>query len=167
MHEEARSYVARTLTGLQFGSVVEVGGRNINGGVLDLINWTESYTSLDLYPGPGVTIVADVREWSAPEPVDLVVCCEVLEHSEDPEAVVKACLAQLAPDGMVVFTCAGPDRTPHSGLDGGPVRPDEHYANIDPEDLARWLEGLSDVAVEYHANRGDLYAVAVMPGGRG
>lgn len=162
MHEEARSYVARIVTGQPYASVVEVGGRWINGGVKDLIEHKE-YTSLDLHEGAGVDVVADVREWKCPAPVDLVVCCEVIEHSEDPQAVVAACLALLAPGGRLVLTCAGPDREPHSGLDGGPVRDEEHYRNIDPADMEKWLDGLDDVEVEYHPNRGDLYATATVP----
>lgn len=163
MHEAARSYVARVVAGQPFPAVVEVGGRWINGGVKDLIDH-KSYISLDLHEGAGVDVVADVRDWVLPGPlVDLVVCCEVIEHSEDPAAVVAACIALLAPGGRLVLTCAGPDRAPHSGLDGGPVRDGEYYANIEPDELAQWLDGLADVDVEYHPDRGDLYATGTAP----
>ncbi len=162
MHDSARSFVARIVSGRQFGHVVEVGGRNINGGVVDLIDYTRSYTSLDLYDGPGVDVVTDVRDWTPPHLVDLVICCEVLEHADDPAGVVKSCLAMLAPGGLFVMTCAGPGRAPHSGHDGGPVRPDEHYANIEPADMHGWLAGLDQVLVEHIEHLGDLYATATM-----
>lgn len=162
MHAEARGYVARVVAGETYDAVVEVGGRWINGGIRDLLD-CRTYTSLDLHPGPNVDVVADVCEWAPPAPVDLVVCCEVLEHAQNAKGVVGACVGMLGPGGQIVITCAGPDRAPHSGLDGGAVRPDEHYANIAPEDLDEWLTGLDDVIVEYYSSRGDLYATATVP----
>lgn len=158
MHQQVREYAAAKLTGRQFGSVVEVGGRWINGGVRDLVD-CDSYVSLDLYDGDGVDVVADVCDWKPDAPVDLVICCEVIEHAPDPEGVVAACVAMLAPGGTFLMTCAGPDRAPHSGLDGGEVREDEHYRNIKPAEMKRWLADL-DAEVEYHKDRGDLYAFA-------
>lgn len=162
MHAEAREYVAGIVTGQHFPKVIEVGGRWINGGVRDLIS-CETYTSLDLYPGGDVDVVADVRDWAPPEPVDLVICCEVIEHADDAAGVVGACVKMLASGGRVVVTCAGPGRDPHSALDGGQVRPDEHYANVEPDELRSWLDSLGDVQVLHHPSRGDLYATAVAP----
>ena len=161
MHPEARAYVEGLVAGRLFPAVVEVGGRWINGGVRDLIAH-RTYVSLDLHPGPGVDLVADVRDWEPPGRVDLVVCLEVIEHSDDPRGVVEACTALLVPGGLLVLTCAGPHRAPHSGLDGGALRPGEHYGNVEPDDLAKWLADL-DTKIEYHAGRGDLYASGVAP----
>ncbi len=162
MHTEARDFVTRAVNGREFTTVVEVGGRWINGGVRDLIK-AESYTGLDLHPGGDVDVVADVRTWIPPVPVDLVVCCEVIEHAEDAAGVVGACVNMLAPGGLVVITCAGPGRAPHSGLDGGPVRAGEHYANVDPGDLKGWLAGLGEIYIECHPGRGDLYGTGTAP----
>lgn len=161
MHPEARTYVENLVAGRLFPAVVEVGGRWINGGVRDLIAH-QSYLSLDLHPGAGVDLVVDVRDWTPPGKVDLVICCEVIEHAEDPRGVVEACAALLVPGGLLILTCAGPHRAPHSGLDGGQVRDGEHYGNIEPDDMAKWLAEL-DAKVEYHPSRGDLYASAVAP----
>jgi SAM-dependent methyltransferase len=161
VHPEARQFVHDTLHGQFFGLVVEVGGRNINGGVRDLFNYQE-YLSIDLEPGPDVDVVGDCREWSPPWPngADLVVCCEVLEHTDDPAGVIAACAGYLALGGRLVVTCAGPGREPHSGHDGGPVRDGEHYANISPPDLVRWLHdaGIQGSLIEYHAGACDVYA---------
>lgn len=162
MHAEARGYVARTVVGTHFPAVVEVGGRWINGGIRDLVS-CESFTGLDLYPGEDVDVVIDVRDWRPPARVDLVVCCEVLEHCDDAEGVVAACLRLLNPGGRFVMTCAGPGRAPHSAHDGADVRPGEHYANIEPAEMKTWLDGLDNVSVEHHAARGDLYATGVAP----
>lgn len=162
MHTEARQYVAGVVAEQRYGAVVEVGGRWINGGVRDLIG-CESYTSLDLHPGGDVDVVTDVRDWTPPAPVDLVICCEVIEHADDAEGVVAACLRMLAPGGRFVMTCAGPGRDPHSAIDGGPVRPGEHYANIEAAEMKAWLDALDDVQVLHYPTRGDLYATGVVP----
>lgn len=162
MHPEARGYVARTVVGTHYPAVVEVGGRWINGGIRDLVS-CDAFTSLDLHPGEDVDVVADVCDWTPPAPVDLVVCCEVLEHAPQARRVVECCAAMLNPGGRFVMTCAGPDRPPHSALDGAEVREGEHYANVDPEDMRAWMSGLKDVEISYHAGRGDLYATGVAP----
>ena len=57
-------------------------------------------------------------------------------------------------------TAAGPGRAPH-GCDGGAVG-DEHYANIDPDELVDALDsaGFASSIVETNAAAGDVYAVA-------
>lgn len=158
MHAEALDYAASLLTGRTFAAVVEVGGRNINGGVRHLFT-ADSYTAIDLHDGPGVDVVADCRDWKPASPVDLVVCMEVLEHAPDPKGVVDACISYLAPGGLLVLTAAGPGREPHSGLDGAAVRGGEHYANIDPGELRQWLSGLAEPQV---TQRGpDVYAAGI------
>ena len=160
MHASARNFVGGVVSGRVFGRVVEVGGRDINGGVRDLVACAE-YLSIDLESGPAVDAVVDCRDWSPPWPADLVICCEVLEHSPDPAGVLGACAGYLRSGGLLVVTCAGPGRRPHSGHDGGRVRPGEHYANIDPAWMRGALSGMDDVVVEYRAGVCDVYATAV------
>jgi len=164
VHVEARAFVAATVAGQRYERVVEVGGRNINGGVRDLIDHAE-YVSIDLEPGPDVDVVGDCREWLPPWPADAVFCLEVLEHAPDPAGIVAACVRYLAPGGRLLVTCAGPGRAPHSGHDGGEVRPGEHYANIEPLALARWLNnaGIHNSTIEYRAGACDVYATATRP----
>jgi hypothetical protein len=139
--------------------VVEVGGRFINGSVRPLIS-ADEYLSVDLEAGPEVDVVADVRDWTPPWKAELVVCCEVLEHAADPRGIVNRCAAFLAPAGRVLITCAGPGRQPHSGHDGGPPLPGEHYGNISAAKLGRWLTdaGLTRVVTEYNPDACDTYA---------
>lgn len=160
MHAEALAYATGWLANRSYGAVVEVGGRNINGGVRHLFD-AGTYISLDLHDGPGVDVVADCRDWKPDQPADLVICLEVLEHAPDPAGVVAACVSYLAPGGRLLVTAAGPGRAPHSGLDGGTVRAGEHYANIDPYELRSWLAGLDDVQVVQQGP--DVYATGVAP----
>jgi hypothetical protein len=161
MHDAARTYVAGVVAGQRYARVVEVGGRDINGGIRDLVD-AGTYVGIDLEDGPGVDVVADCRFWEPPWKASLAVCCEVLEHAEFPRSVVDACVGYLRPGGRLVLTCAGPGRAAHSGHDGGPVQEDEHYANVDPGDLEKWLaEDLEAVAVRYNGVACDVYATGI------
>ena len=148
MHAEARAFVVKAVSELgPFERVVEMGSLNINGGVRDL--FTGSYLGIDSQPGPGVDVVADASTWEATEPVDCVVCCEVFEHTPDWPALIDSAARALRVDGALILTMAGPGRAPHSAVDGGAIRPGEHYENIEPSDLIDALrEQFSDIHVD-------------------
>lgn len=139
MHPEARAWVAQWVPDRPV-SVLECGGRNINGGVRDLFTATR-YVSVDLEPGPEVDVVGDFAE-HAGDLVDVVVCCEVAEHCEHWPALLVAAVRNLTSGGLLVFTAAGPGRAPHSAVDGGDVRPGEWYRNIDPDLLGERLASM-------------------------
>lgn len=161
MHAEALGWFTSQAAGLgSHDLVVDVGGRDVNGTVRHLFP-AKRYIAVDLYPGPCVDVVADIRDWEPPTPADLVLCAEVLEHAPDPAGVVKACHRILKPGGLLILSCAAPPRLPHSGVDGGAVRPDEHYGNIHPDDLQSWLEPWATATVVYAPEVGDVYAKAV------
>ena len=161
MHPEAFEFVRRFADGKTFGSVVEIGSRDINGSVKPLFD-TPDYWGVDLYPGVGVDEVADATDWVAEPPADCIVCCEVLEHAPDIGAILRNIARSLNPGGCFVMTCATHPRAPHSSHDGGHVRPTEHYANVDPAEFQQTVEGLGIFIelMEVHPDRGDLYAVA-------
>lgn len=156
MHPEARDWVAQHAPP---GSctTVEIGARDINGTIRDL--FTGDYTGIDVVDGPGVDVVADAIAWQPPAPVDVVVCCEVLEHVAEWRSVLWAAIGWLRPGGRLIVTAAGPSRAPHSAVDGGPLRDGEHYAGIDPDDLARVLGQFGEAIVAERAAVGDVYAV--------
>jgi SAM-dependent methyltransferase len=161
VHDAARQYVAGVVAGQRYARVVEVGSRDINGEIRSLVD-ADSYIGIDLEDGPGVDVVADCRFWEPPWKASLVVCCEVLEHAPEPREVVDACIGYLRTGGRLVVTCAGPGRAPHSGHDGGPVADDEHYANVDPADLEKWLaEDLEAVRVRFNGIAKDVYATGI------
>lgn len=158
MHAEARAFIAQHAG--RVGSVVEYGGRDVNGGVRDLFD-AEQWVSIDVAPGPGVDIVADAAVWRPARPADLVVCCEVLEHTDQGEQIIKNAAASLSPGGRLLLTAACDLRAPHSGVDGGSVRAGEWYRNVDPDELADWLaEGFATWTIETYPHRGDVYASA-------
>lgn len=161
MHASAFRYIASVVEGQHYARVVEVGSRDINGTIRNLVS-ADTYVGIDLEDGPGVDVVGDCRLWEPPWKASLVICAEVLEHSPWPAQVVEACVYYLRPGGRLIVTCAGPGRAPHSGHDGGPDVEGEHYANIDPADLEKWLtDDLEAVKVEYKAIPCDVYATGI------
>ncbi len=163
MHVEALGFVAITAHRLgPFGSVLELGGRNVNGTPRPLFPGAQ-YVSVDIVDGPGVDIVCDATTYRPDERFDAVVCCEVLEHAEDADGFVATAWGALKPGGLLIFTAACPPRAPHSAVDGGPLRAGEFYRNVDPALMASWLVGWKDAEIETHEDRGDIYATARKP----
>jgi SAM-dependent methyltransferase len=152
MHAAAREWVARHAIP---GTVLEIGSRNINGTVRDFFD--PDYTGLDITDGEGVDIVADVTTWKTRRKFDVIVCCEVLEHTDAP--IIEAAHRLLRKGGTLILTAAGSGRAEHSAVDGGPLRVGEFYRNVEPADLAdalaEWESATIDVAGD------DIRAVAV------
>lgn len=144
MHPEAFEWVKAHAAG---STVVDVGGRNINGSVRSLFP-AARFTSVDVVAGDGVDVVADFTAWTPKHPVECVVCCEVAEHTSQWVQIIEHAHRILAPGGQFIFTAAGPGRPPHSAADGGPVRSGEWYQNIYPAELEDVMRDLfSDVTV--------------------
>ena len=162
MHPQAASFVALTAHRLgPFGSVLELGGRDVNGSVRQFFPGAR-YVSVDIVPGPGVDVVADATMFRPDDRFDAVVCCEVLEHVPDPDGFVATAWGSLRPGGLFLVTAACPPRVAHSAVDGGPLRAGEFYKNVEETVLASWLVGWKDAEIEVH-DRGDIYALAVKP----
>lgn len=146
MHPAAHDWVARWATTEPI-AVLDIGGRNINGDCRALFV-NAMYTSLDLYPGPGVDIVADAADWVPDRTYDIVICTEVFEHTE---AWPQMCVTAYKACGQLfIATMAGPGRKPHSGIDGAALQDGEWYQNIDPAILERVLyeTGFTHVTVD-------------------
>lgn len=122
-------------------SVLEIGSLDINGSVRPIFSGkVSSYLGIDMQEGPGVDLVADAAYFEMPDPVDIIVCCEVFEHASEWKKIIKNCYHNLSPRGILIATAAGEGRPPHSAIDEKPIRPWEHYANIGAWDLKRTLE---------------------------
>lgn len=119
-------------------SVIDVGGRDINGTARVAFDAT-SYLGIDLYPGFGVDLVCDFTEYQG-ERVDVVVCMEVAEHTDKWPLIVANAANHLDEGGVFIFTAAGPGWPEHSAHDGAELRPGEHYENIEPDALRDVLD---------------------------
>jgi len=66
--------------------------------------------------------------------------------------------------GVLIVTTASPARAPHSAIDGGALRPGEHYAGVSEDDLMRWARESGFLAVgqtEANVAAADVYGVFV------
>lgn len=160
MHREAHQWVAERAYRNVY-AVLDIGGRDVNGTVRDLFPTARLYTSLDLVDGPAVDIVADAATWTPDRAYDVVVCCEVFEHTDAWPAICRTAYTALADGGQFIATMAGPGRGAHSAVDGRELRRGEHYANVEPDELRAVLEacGFRDIVVDQR--RADVRCVAV------
>lgn len=137
MHPECLKYL-RQFGSMDSLSVIEIGSRDINGSARAF--WPNArWVGLDLHPGPAVDIVCDAETYRPEAPVDMVICCEVLEHAANWRELIAVAATWLKPGGRFIVTCAGPGRAEHSAIDGGSLRSDEHYASISQDQLAEEL----------------------------
>lgn len=161
MHGEAMQFVAAHAP-RHAVDVLDVGGRDINGtprGVFAAKTWT----TVDLIDAADVDLVGDICTMGLVDVADVVLCLEVLEHTEAWRDVLAACVAACRPGGRVIVTAAGPGRTPHSALDGAALRDDEFYENIDPAELGEVLAELTGVDVAVDELGHDVRAAVDLP----
>jgi SAM-dependent methyltransferase len=141
MHPAAYEYVKgiATLLGKR-GRVLDIGSRNTNGTVKPLFPGAQ-YVGLDYKPGIGADIVADAAKWrpKAGEPLfDTVVSTEVLEHTPFGKDICQTAYDVLLPGGVFILTAAGAGRPAH-GEHLNQLTSADHYRNVLPVDLERWL----------------------------
>lgn len=72
----------------------EVGFNFIN---IDKLDWTKKYPVKNF-------IQCDAVNMPFKEEFDGVICCDILEHAEDPQAVLKECYRVLKKEGKILIT---------------------------------------------------------------
>lgn len=162
MHHEAMLFVSNWRTDEPV-TVVEFGSRNINGSPRWLFP-NADYVGVDIADGDGVDVVADGARFKPRRKADVVVCCEVFEHTQGWRRLVNNAARCLRQGGRLVVTAAGPGREPHSAVDGGVVRPGEWYENIDPAKLGAALKRAGFVDVDVVVRGDDVQATGVLGG---
>lgn len=167
MHQQAFNFVASHVPHLTADSeVLEIGGQDMNGSVRGLFA-PARYLCVDIAPGPGVDVVADAAEWRPLDPdrlFDVVVCCEVLEHTPVWREILRTAYDVMRPGGRLIVTCAGPGRPVHSGRSAvSELEDGEWYRNITPEELSGALRQAGFDASVFIAGQ-DCQALARRPG---
>jgi len=162
MHREVLEWL-----GMQFDAlgddlrVFEIGSRNVNGSARQAprAGQVAQWWGCDLSPGPGVDYVGPGEDAAPPWPADVVVCCEVLEHTPLTGPILANAAQRLRPGGVLLVTCATEPRRPHSAVDGGPLRHGEYYRNVSADKLREVMTaaGLEVVDALAYLDRGDLY----------
>jgi SAM-dependent methyltransferase len=158
MHLDAYRWVERYATD-RIVNVLEVGSRNVNGGIRHLFPNALRYIGVDITAGPGVDVVANAADLCLDEMFDVAVSTEVLEHTPQWPQIVERMADHLTTAGRLILTAAGPGREPH-GANGGHVG-DEHYANVEPDVLAALLAHLrlSSIHVDQYGTDVRAYAI--------
>jgi SAM-dependent methyltransferase len=146
MHKEALDWVADSVTwwGKKAISVLEFGSLDINGSVRSVLERPGiRYLGIDIAHGKGVDIVADAAVFRDTDLFDIVVCCEVFEHTEKWPQITKNAYRNLNIGGLFVCTMAGEGRHPHSAIDENPIRDFEYYKNVAKDELQASLTDFS------------------------
>lgn len=120
--------------------VLEFGSLDINGTIKSIFEPVASlYIGVDLQEGPGVDVVCGAHEFDSDEPFDVVVSCEVFEHTPVWRDIIDNAHRLLRPEGLFIATMAGEGREPHSAIDGTLPRDWEYYDNVGYWELQRHL----------------------------
>ena len=135
MHKAANDYVFKIFhewrgdrTGL---TILEIGSCNLNGSVRDFMRpFSLEYVGIDVQEGPYVDVVASGHEYCHEQYFDVVVSCEVFEHTPLWREIIDNAHRNLKYGGIFIATMAGEGRAPHSGVHGNAPYEWEHYANI-------------------------------------
>lgn len=161
MHDPVRRWVAKALPAAPVDSIIEIGSYDVNGNIRDLLPPAASYCGIDIREGPGVDVAADAATWQPPELVDLVVCCEVFEHTPDWERITRNVVGWLNPGGWFIGTAAGPGRAAHSAEGLPRIPAGEYYGNVAPPKLSALLgELFVDHAVDVAGTDVRWWAIA-------
>jgi SAM-dependent methyltransferase len=131
-------------------NILEIGALNINGSVRDFLSpFSNEYVGIDPQDGPNVDVVASGHEYCHPGYFDVVVSCEVFEHTPLWQAIISNAWANLKEGGLFVATMAGEGRPPHSGVHGNAPFEWEHYANIGEWQLRQTLRMFKEFDTSY------------------
>lgn len=133
--------------------ILEFGSLDINGSIRALLQeYSDLYIGVDMQDGPGVDIVYNAKDYKSDILFDLIVCCEVFEHTSEWPDIIDNSYNLLVDNGVFIATMAGQGRFEHSAIDGGPKRPEEYYANVMASELESRLKIFSKYELDYIAN---------------
>lgn len=142
--------------------VLECGSYNINGTVRDYFDGCY-YRGIDIHDGDGVDFLISIVQFheQATDFWDVVICSEALEHDREWKESWDAMIGLLAPGGLLIMTCAGPDRPEHGTTAVGPnLSPatNDYYGNRKLEDFyipphtfktVQYVRGKQDVNIAF------------------
>jgi len=169
-HREQQEFVDRCKTRFpkHFKNcrVLEVGSRNINGGVRGFFEGCD-YVGIDCQPGKDVDVVCNAHEYDSDEPFDTVISCEAFEHDPHFKETLDNALRLLRPGGLFVATFAGPNRQEHGtarSAGGELYGPDpDYYKNVSADEFRKAADHRRFDLLEVVSARNDtdVYAVGV------
>ncbi len=146
MHTAVREFIksVKKEFGYKFRlrTVLEVGSHNINGSPRDFFWLNKKYVGVDISTGKGVNIVGRLSQIVFEEQFGVVVSTEMLEHDNEYRQSLRKMYDLLLPGGLMLITCAGPDRLEHGTKRTSPeCSPDttDYYHNISTDEFRKIL----------------------------
>lgn len=116
--------------------VIDCGSLDINGNNRDLFTGG-TYIGIDIVAGPNVDVVTRIHEYDGGL-FDVVISTECFEHDAHFDKTFERMIQMVAPEGLLLFTCATTGRPEH-GTDAieGWASPGthDHYRNIAANDV--------------------------------
>ncbi len=90
------------------GPIYEIGSLQVEGqeGYSDLRHLFpgKEYVGIDMRPGRGVDEVKDFTQAGLPRPANTIICCDTLEHVNEPFLFINNIYDSLCDDGIVIIT---------------------------------------------------------------
>lgn len=132
--------------------ILEFGSLDINGSVRSTLQHAaNTYIGVDMQSGPGVDVIENAKDYDTDIRFDLVVCCEVFEHTPEWPEIIDNSYRLLKDGGLFIATMAGAGRAQHSAVDGGILKPGEYYGNVKASELEPKLNIFSKYELDYLA----------------
>ena len=165
MHKQVRKFIKEVRNELfhkfRNRTVLEVGSHSINGSPRKYF-WFCKYTGVDISSGKGVDIIGRFSQIKFDKKYQVVISTEMLEHDEEWNISLKRMYDLLEDGGLLLMTCAAPDRQEHGTRRTTPeLSPDttDYYRNISKEDFKSILpEELFDIyVIQYARGMNDLF----------
>lgn len=130
MHSSVIRYVTEVVRAcdLEGKRVLEIGSMDVNGSVRPIFK-TDDYLGTDMQPGPGVDKVINAHALvlgikGMEESFDVIVCCEMLEHDDQPWLTLSNAYECAKDGGFLILTARGFDERGCWPLHG---YPDDHW----------------------------------------
>ena len=164
MHPEIQQWVLRVKKEypeyFRAKKVFEVGSLDINGSIRGFFEEC-TYTGLDVGEGPGVDIVCPIHQYIKPGAFDVVISTEMLEHDKYWEQSLGAMYSNLKKGGILILTCAAPNRQEHGTTHTTPKDApftNDWYRNISIKDFSSILTPImfTNYYLGYYRNMNDL-----------
>lgn len=127
-------------------NIIDVGAAEVQGGLYptyrSLISPPWNYFGLDIEPGKNVDIVVDSDNWDIHGEYDVVISGQLLEHVENPFAVMAMVAEALKPGGITIHIMPSTGPLHFFPIDAWRIQPDGARA------LAKW-SGLEVIEVAH------------------
>lgn len=153
----------------EWASVLEIGSLNINGTIRDFYN-NCAFTGVDVGAGDCVDIVAFGENLKFRDSTfDSIVSSELMEHCQNWQRVFENMIRMSKPGGVVVMTCAGPNRPEHgttrSDIDSSPLTVAagiEYYENRAGADFLPFAHKFCGYVIVDNKENYDTYLIGVV-----